>query len=186
MKLAIIGVLAFVVALAAGTGIGVMTAPAPKAQPPAADSTAHAPVPPPPDVQPVVAGGTSVMIPAPPDSSRARGNAPDASAATSGPPVPSMAPGLPLAALAHARGDSGMAPPEPAAGPPSFKTVARILAGMKPTDSSQILAHLSDDQVEGILRASAVRQASTFMAQLPAARASLMTRRLMIAKPEVK
>src|SRR5204863_9789377 len=63
----------------------------------------------------------------------------------------------------------------------SYKTVAKILSGMKPDDAAQILAQLSDPQVEGILRAAGVRGAAIFMGKLPAARAAAMSRRLMIA-----
>jgi flagellar motility protein MotE (MotC chaperone) len=72
--------------------------------------------------------------------------------------------------------------PDGAALADSCRAIAKILAAMKPADAAKILAHLSDDQVEGILRASGVRQAGILLAQLTPERGAAMSRRLIIRR----
>ena len=117
---------------------------------------------------PTAAGGAFVTIPEA-DAETAASATPESTSAITGPPAPSVASADPRKiATAETAGDTAAATARDVPNDPrSFRNVAKILAGMKPKESAQILAHLSDDQVEGILRASAVRQASMFMAQLP-------------------
>jgi hypothetical protein len=64
--------------------------------------------------------------------------------------------------------------------PESSATVARILAAMKPKDAQAILAHLDDDQIEGLLRSLPVRQSAAMLSLLESQRAATMSRRLLI------
>ncbi len=64
-----------------------------------------------------------------------------------------------------------------------FKAVARIFSSMKPAEAAQVLAFLSDTEVEGILRAVGPRQAADFMSNLPKERAAALSRRLLVPAP---
>jgi hypothetical protein len=172
VKLAILGVIAFVAALAGGTGFGIATAPKPKPAPavsaPAA-KPAPAPAPTPPAPTAVAASATPLGPPVqtvPPlsDSSHVAAalKAANAAAAT-------------LAATAP------KAPTKPAT-PEDYSAIAKILSDMKPKQANEILSHLSDDEVEGILRTVAARSAAVLLAQMPATRAAEMSRRLMQPK----
>jgi flagellar motility protein MotE (MotC chaperone) len=66
-----------------------------------------------------------------------------------------------------------------------YRRIARILITMKPAEAAGIMSHLTDDQVEGIVRAVGVRQAATLLAQLPTARAAALSRRL-IERPSLE
>lgn len=65
----------------------------------------------------------------------------------------------------------------------AFKEVARIFSSMKPAEAAQVLAFLSDTEVEGILRAVGPRQAADFMSNLPKERAAALSRRLLVPQP---
>ncbi len=170
MKLAILGVIAFVAALAGGTGFGIATAPKPKPAP-AVSAPAAKPAPAP--------------APAPPAPTAVA-----ASATPQGPPVQSAPPlsdsSHVAAALraANAAAAELAATPSPAkpATPEDYGAIAKILADMKPKQANEILSHLSDDEVEGILRTVAARSAAVLLAQMPATRAAEMSRRLMKPK----
>jgi len=173
VKLVLIGVGAFVLSLVGGTAIRVVTAPPPGPVPAAAhaDSSA-AETPPAATTEPVTAVSSVKPVPARSDSTPLR---PAAPAATRIP-----------APVADSVADAARVPsaPQVVAAPreaESYKTVAKILSTMKPDDAAQILAQLSDPQVEGILRAAGVRGAAIFMGKLPATRAAAMSRRLMLA-----
>lgn len=165
MKLAILGVIAFVAALAGGTGFGIATAPKPKPAP-AVSAPAAKPAP----------------APAPAPAAVA------ASATPQGPPVQSVAPLSDSSHVAAAWRAANAAPAERAAAPPKpatpedYGAIAKILSDMKPKQANEILSHLSDDEVEGILRTVAARSAAVLLAQMPAARAAEMSRRLMQPK----
>jgi hypothetical protein len=73
---------------------------------------------------------------------------------------------------------------DPAARAAAYKQVARVLSAMKPPVAAQVMGLLSDDEVEGILRAVGPRQAADFMANIPRARAALLSRRLLVPRPE--
>src|SRR5205814_1732319 len=65
-----------------------------------------------------------------------------------------------------------------------FTQVSKILTNMKPAEAAKIMSFLSDDQVEGIVRAIGVRQAALMLAHLPTERAAALSRRLMHPNPE--
>ncbi len=73
---------------------------------------------------------------------------------------------------------------DPAAKQAAVKQVARVLSAMKAAEAAKVLAFLSDDEVEGILRAVGPRQAADFMTNLPKDRAAALSRRLMVPKPQ--
>jgi flagellar motility protein MotE (MotC chaperone) len=53
---------------------------------------------------------------------------------------------------------------------------------MKALEAAKVLAFLSDDEVEGILRAVGPRQAADFMTNIPKERAAILSRRLLVPK----
>lgn len=71
---------------------------------------------------------------------------------------------------------------DPAAKAAAVKQVARVLSAMKAAEAAKVLAFLSDEEVEGILRAVGPRQAADFMTNLPKERAANLSRRLMAVK----
>lgn len=73
--------------------------------------------------------------------------------------------------------------PEEKAG--AYKQVARVLSAMKATEAVKVMAFLSDTEVEGILRAVGPRQAGDFLTNLPKERAAALSRRLLVPKPKV-
>jgi hypothetical protein len=66
----------------------------------------------------------------------------------------------------------------------AFKQVARVLSAMKAADAVKVMAFLSDEEVEGILRAVGPRQAGDFLTNLPKERAATLSRRLLVPKPK--
>lgn len=173
MKLPHFAIIAFVIGLAGGTGVGVMRAPRPGSM--AADSTRTAPgggaahgagaAHPAPD-----AALASASISAPltvPDSS---GGARHDSLRVGSPAVP-----VPIPAIHAAVAAQAIAAREPR----DFKSVALILTNMKPSDASKILAFLGDDLVEGIIRSLGPRQAAVLLVQLPPERAAALSRKLI-------
>jgi hypothetical protein len=73
---------------------------------------------------------------------------------------------------------------DPAARAAAYKQVARVLSAMKPPEAAQVMGLLSDDEVEGILRAVGPRQAADFLANIPRERAAALSRRLLVPRPE--
>ena len=67
----------------------------------------------------------------------------------------------------------------------AYKQVARVLSAMKATEAVKVMAFLSDEEVEGILRAVGPRQAGDFLTNLPKDRAATLSRRLLVPKPKV-
>lgn len=175
MKLIVAGAVAFVLGVGGGTGFVVMRAPAPvqEAAVAKADST-HAPATaaagesaPHAAATPAAAGGA----PAPGGAARGAEPAPAAAVASATPstrPVVETVPDV----------DAEVAE--------TYGQMARILATMKPADAVKIMAHLSDDQVEGVLRSLGVRPAAILLAQMPVERAAALSRRLMIPLEPVK
>jgi hypothetical protein len=192
LKLIIAGAAAFLVGIGAGTGVVVMRAPAPVRQAAAADSAA---------------AGTAARAEQPAKQTPAAAKTDSATTPGQGPPA--AAPG-PVGAVAGssatptaagAQGATATGPAQPPGHPvlpsaiptgaiavsassESYGHLARILSNMKPSDAAKILAFLTDDQVEGILRTVGVRQAASLFAQLPAERAAAMSRRLIKNPPE--
>jgi hypothetical protein len=70
-------------------------------------------------------------------------------------------------------------PPDPEALAQAYKQVARVLSAMKAPEAAKVIAFLSDDEVEGILRAVGPRQAADFLTNLPKQRAAALSRRLL-------
>ncbi len=73
---------------------------------------------------------------------------------------------------------------DPAEKADAYKQVARVLSAMKAAEAAKVLAFLSDEEVEGILRAVGPRQAADFMTNLPKERAAGLSRRLLVPKPK--
>lgn len=74
---------------------------------------------------------------------------------------------------------------DPAEKADAYKQVARVLSAMKATEAVKVMAFLSDEEVEGILRAVGPRQAGDFLTNLPKERAATLSRRLLVPKPKV-
>jgi len=68
----------------------------------------------------------------------------------------------------------------------SYKQVGNILLNLKPAEAARIVAYLTDDQVEGLLRSMAPRQAASVLGQLPPERAAALSRRLLVPSREGK
>ncbi len=73
-------------------------------------------------------------------------------------------------------------PVDPVAKAAAYKQVARVLSAMKPVEAAKVLAYLSDDEVEGLLRAVGPRQAADFLTNMPKERAADLSRRLLAPK----
>lgn len=71
---------------------------------------------------------------------------------------------------------------DPAAKAAAYKQVARVLSAMKPAEAAKVLAFLSDEEVEGLLRAVGPRQAADFLTNIPKERAAGLSRRLLVPK----
>jgi hypothetical protein len=69
---------------------------------------------------------------------------------------------------------------DPAARAAAFKQVARVLSAMKPPEAAKVLALMTDQEVEGILRSVGPRQAADFLTNLPKERAATLSRRLLV------
>ncbi len=177
--LIIAGVVAFVLGIAGGTAVRVMTAPKPAAVAAAdstavhgtghagaaahADSTAHAAAP---------AHGDSTAAPpsAEPAGEHAAAEAPPHAVEAA------LAAAMPHGPVVEKVPASAVDPEERAH---AFKQVGTILMNMKPAEAVEILKYMGDDHVEGILRQMGPRQAAQVLAQLPAERAASLSRRLL-------
>ena len=82
-------------------------------------------------------------------------------------------------------------PPPPPVGPAKAdtagdgnraKAVSKILAAMKPKAAADIVARLTDDEVERIVRQLNPKQVAALLAALPEERAALLSRRLLEPK----
>lgn len=86
-----------------------------------------------------------------------------------------------------ARASAAVRPAAPAIDPlakaGAYKQVARVLSAMKPPEAAKVIAFLSDDEVEGLLRAVGPRQAADFLSNIPKERAALLSRRLLTPMP---
>jgi MgtE intracellular N domain len=60
------------------------------------------------------------------------------------------------------------------------RSLSRVFAQMKPADAAQVIMHLTDDEVERVLRNLGARQAAAILTNLPERRAAALARRLMI------
>lgn len=180
MKLGIIlGLVAFVVTATAATLVIVGRAPPPVVaeaaggKPVGADSaardTAH--------VRPA-RGHVATRDSARRDSATAKTDSvPPAGSPPTAPPKPVVA----SAAPPRPPAPSGPSPAERAG---AYKQVARVFSSMKAPEAAQVLALMSDDEVEGILRAVGPRQAADFLTNFPKPRAAALSRRLLVPKPK--
>lgn len=65
-----------------------------------------------------------------------------------------------------------------------FKQLARIFTTMKAADAVKVMALMTDDEVEGVLRATPPKQTAEMLNQFPQQRAAALSRRLLV--PTVK
>ena len=65
--------------------------------------------------------------------------------------------------------------------PVDYRAFSRILMAMKAEEASRIMAHLSDDQLEGVLRSLGTRHTAEILSLLPTDRAVRMSLRLLSA-----
>jgi hypothetical protein len=184
MKIVIMGLVAFLVSLGGTTGALVMKAR--KAQPAAADSVAHH-------------DSTSAAADSAPTHLAAESHDTAGAAPLADPSVPanhhdSAAHGADVVEASDTARSSGATQAVLAAKPPapggvapdaarreasSYKQLARIFANMKTTDAAKVLAYMSDEEVEGVLRQLGVRPAAGLLAALPKERAAALSRRLL-------
>lgn len=208
MKMVIAGIAAFVLALGGGTGVAMWRAkqaaahaatanekhPAATAEAPASDSahaaaaadSGHAPA----DATPVVAGAAaahSAADSAKPAAAKAGAGKHDVAAAAKG-DAPKADAGK-AAALSPRTPVVNVQPASTPAAPKGtndsaqralgFKQLAKIFASMKPTDATKVMALMTDDEVEGVLRQFQPRQAADLLANFPKERAAALSRRLL-------
>jgi hypothetical protein len=133
----------------------------------------------------------------PPDTLAAKGDSSRADSVPTGTGDTGSAPAAahdsagPAIADAPARSMAAAGPTVPPAGPTAdpiaqagaYKQVARVLSAMKPPEAAKVIAFLSDDEVEGLLRSVGPRQAADFLTNIPKERAALLSRRLLKPKP---
>ena len=176
-KAIIIGVVAFLVALAASTALGVMRG-RKAASAAALIVSAHADSVTARQVADSAARHDSTDKPGHGDSSAVAQGAHDSTPAEL--PTTHAAPN-PVGAAPKIIPASTV---DPAAKADAYKQVARVLSAMKAVEAAKVLAFLSDDEVEGILRSVGPRQAADFMTNLPKERAAGLSRRLLVPKPK--
>jgi flagellar motility protein MotE (MotC chaperone) len=172
MKIVIMGVVAFLVSLGGTTGALVMQAR--KAHPAvAADSVAHH------DSAAVTKDSADARVAAEPHDTA--GAAPLGDPAQAASHHDSVDQGAEAAAPADSVKTATPTQSVLAAKPPapSYKQLARIFANMKTTDAVKVLAYMSDEEVEGVLRQLGVRPAAGLLAALPKERAAVLSRRLL-------
>jgi len=165
VKPPLVGLAAFVVGLAGGTAVGVLRAPSPPSDGEVAvapDSAAHSTT----SGATAPEGRDTLARATPPDAAPPSPGDPPSPPRDSAEAVPSPAPERP-------------ADPSPADVGRAYEQLARILAGMKPGDAGKILVHVSDVQLEGLVRQMSPRQAAKLLSLIPPERAGLLSRRLL-------
>lgn len=206
IKIVIAGIAAFVLALGGGTGVAMWRAkqaaahaaaanekhPAAVAAAPASDSThaaasadsGHAKA----DSTPVVAAAAAPAADsAKPGAAKAADGKHEVAAATpkgEGAATAAKAAALaPRASVVNVR--PAGTPPAPKGASDSaqralgFKQLAKIFGSMKPTDATKVMALMTDDEVDGVLRQFQPRQAADLLANFPKERAAALSRRLL-------
>ncbi len=117
--------------------------------------------------------------PKPADSGKKAGAKSAATAAK-----PAAAPTVDSAGRAKAGADTGIVKrPTPVVDSAALvrgaKSVAKVVASMKPKDAVGILGHLSDEEVERIVRQLNPKQVAALLAAFPQARAAGLSRKLL-------
>lgn len=62
----------------------------------------------------------------------------------------------------------------------AYKALARIFSQMKAEEAAEVLRHMSDVEVEGVVRNLGARKAAEVLTSLPEQRAAVLARRLLI------
>lgn len=136
-----------------------------------------------------VAGGTWFSTSLWPDRTTASDSV-RAAVTAAVPPAPAPAPAAARVEVDTAGQDSTSAPAvtpaaitqQPAPSPETLareKTVAKVIAAMKPKDAAGLIANLSDDEVERIVRQLNAKQVAALLTALPQERAARLSRRLL-------
>ena len=104
----------------------------------------------------------------------------------SAPAPASTVPPLPKVMTAAAIRPAGAAATKPDAAQRAagFKQLARIFGSMKAVDAVKVMALMTDEEVEGVLRALGPKQAADMLGEFPKERAAALSRRLLV--PTVK
>lgn len=179
MKLAAVGLVAFLVGLAGSTGLVVwrgratsaVTGPgeaplAERSAPSAPDSSRTEPDPAPRSGRDRDSAAGPQQRAAPADT------APTPPGGTTAPPSPSV-PAQPGTAGTAGAGERELA----------FRQLGKIFSAMRPGDAARVMGYLSDDEVEAILRQVGVRQAASLLSAFPQERAAALSRRLLAPDP---
>jgi hypothetical protein len=186
----VIGIAAFIVALAAATGLGMILRKAPDeaassdrshtAQEEQAD--AGGPFRLPPVVETTMEQGGSpgadsagpqlepITAPADPTD-----QGPDSADAPAG----SSSAATAIQESAPSGSEDGETPTTAATVKPQYRQFAKIMASMKAARAAEIMAYLSDEQAEMILRSLGVRQVAELLAAMPVERAAALSKRLL-------
>ncbi|MEO8199710.1 MAG: hypothetical protein ABI679_04230 [Gemmatimonadota bacterium] len=168
IRMVIVGLVVFLLALGGGSGVAYMRRP--KAAALVTDTTSVKPGVHPDTTRPSVTLDTAITLPPhsvePHDTLSAPAITPIASPTVAVPRPPAV--------------DTAAAAQTPLDQEQAFAQMARILAKMKPVEAQLILARLSDDQVERLIRQLSVRQAAAMLALLPADRAAALSRSMLV------
>lgn len=190
MRLAIIGVLAFVLGAAGATGAVLLQSSADARTPGGAGAAASVgtPTAPPPEAAPGVegegagpaveggAGGVEEEVRAAdlqpmPEPAESQGTVGSAAIPAGGPPMGGSATGggsgSPTTAPVEAEG---------APSPDAVRRMARIFAAMKPQEAAAVLGHMPDEEVRLVLLQIAERQAAQILGAFDPDRAAELTR----------
>jgi len=107
----------------------------------------------------------------------------DSTRAKAAPDSVARAPALPKPPAPIPHPTAPVIPEDPAAKAAAYKQVARVLSAMKPPEAVKVMAYLSDDEVEGLLRSVGPRQAADFLTNMPKERAAKLSQRLLVPEP---
>jgi len=175
IKLILIGVACFLLALAASTTLMVLRTP--RKVPPDGVATADS-----------VVRAAASPAPAPPADPAAASQGGQASTSAYASEAPAPVDLMQLAqAIPHTAEPAKPSRPEkPEPLPADYTRLAKILVNMKPTEAAAIMGYLADLQVEGVMRSLGPRQAATMLAALPTERAAKISKRLLVPPPPEK
>ena len=187
-KIIVIGIVALVVSLAGGVGLGIMLRKAPEEQAP----TNHAVVideqqthgsgpftrPPVPEtpIEGDVAPATDQTQPEPDPVSVDQDSTDLQSTVVEPPADPPQAPTV-IGPENEATENKG--PETGNTEETQYRQFGKVLASMKASQAAEIIAYLSDEQAEGILRSLGVRQSAALLSAMPIERAAALSKRLL-------